>query len=139
VNPPKAVLDTNVLISALLFEGECAKLVPLWKNGRFVYLLSKPILEEYVRALAYPKFRLTDKEVKALIEEDLLPFIETVKTVSHKKVIVPKLKDRDDKKFLTAAVVGEAEYLVTGDRWLLEIEKYQNVLILRPSDFLKIF
>ena len=135
MKPPKAVLDTNVLISALLFDGECAKLVPLWKKGKFVCLLSKPILEEYVRALAYPKFQLTDKEIKALIEEDVLPFVETV---SEKKISVPRLKDRDDEKFLAASVAGEADYLVTGDRGLLELGKCRDVIIMAPSKFLPV-
>ncbi len=134
MKPPRVVLDTNVFISALLFGGECSRLVPLWQKRRFLYLLSRPILEEYVRTLAYPKFKLTEKEIKALIEEDLLPFVETI---PDKKASILRLKDQDDEKFLIAVVNGNADCLVTGDHELLGIETFRGIKIIQPSEFLK--
>ena len=55
----RVVLDTNVLISALLFSGVASDLVPLWQKEKITVLLSREILEEYLRVLAYPKFQLT--------------------------------------------------------------------------------
>lgn len=76
----RAVLDTNVLISALLFPGLPSRLVTAWQEGRLLPVVSPPILDEYLRALAYPKFKLTVEEISGLLEEALLPFIETVHT-----------------------------------------------------------
>ncbi len=74
-----AVLDTNVLISALLFTGSPSRLVPAWQASRFRPILSADILEEYLQVLAYPKFGLTAAEIRGLIEEEMLPFVETVR------------------------------------------------------------
>jgi putative PIN family toxin of toxin-antitoxin system len=134
VSRPRAVLDTNVLLSALLFEGEVSRLVALWQKGDFLFLLTRPILDEYLRALAYPKFQLTDREVKALIEEDLLPFVEVVQ---ESKRTVPRLKDRDDEKFLAACLGGKADVLVTGDKELLAVKSIGKTAIESPGDFLK--
>ena len=67
----RVVLDTNALVSALLFSGISSKLVSLWQNGLITPLLSREILDEYLRVLSYPKF--------ALSEEEILPFAEVVK------------------------------------------------------------
>ena len=94
----RAVLDTNVVVSALLFSGPPSQLVPAWQSGRLQPVLSAPILDEYIRVLAYPKFKLTSAEIRGLIEEALLPFIETVRTSPS---VIPKLRDPDDAKFIT--------------------------------------
>ena len=53
----RAVLDTNVILSALLFGGSTGGLVKAWQTGRFHLLLSRALLEEILRVLAYPKLR----------------------------------------------------------------------------------
>lgn len=64
----RAVLDTNVLISALIFRGSTNTLVPLWQQGKIRPLVSKVVLIEYLRALSYPKYGLSKSEVPALDE-----------------------------------------------------------------------
>ena len=59
----RVVLDTSALISALLFTDTAARLVPLWQSRRITVLVSKAILQEYLRVLAYPKFGLGDQEI----------------------------------------------------------------------------
>ena len=122
---PRAVLDTNVFVSALLFEGPTNRIVDLWQGGQFISLISKPILEEYLQVLAYPKFQLTDREIKSLIEDELLPFVEVV-------------SDRSDEKFLACARDGKADYIVTGDRVLLAVKEFEGTKIIKPSAFLTI-
>lgn len=130
----RVVLDTNVFISALLFEGDLSGLVSLWQKRKFLYLISRPILNEYLRVLTYPKFQLTDQEIKCLVEEDLLPYVEIVKEAG--RIAVPNLKDPDDRMFLEASVWGKADYLVTGDRAVAELRKFKGVEIIRPAEFL---
>lgn len=129
----RVVLDTNTLISALLFSGTASQLVPFWQCGRITVLLTKTILQEYLRTLPYPKFRLSDDEIRALIEEDLLPFVETVQAKKRLRVV---RRDPEDDKFLECALAGRAEYLVTGDRDLLELGSYRGVRILTVGEFL---
>jgi putative PIN family toxin of toxin-antitoxin system len=129
----RVVLDTNTIISALLFSGTASRLVPLWQSRRITVLLSKAILQEYLRVLTYPKFHLSDQEIRGLIEEELLPFVETVRVRKH---CVAVRRDPEDNKFLECAVAGQAEHLVTGDHDLLELGAYRGVTVLRVGDFL---
>ena len=61
----RVVLDTNTLISALLFTGVSSRLVSHWQTLRVTVLVSRAILEEYQRVLAYPKFKLEETEIRA--------------------------------------------------------------------------
>jgi putative PIN family toxin of toxin-antitoxin system len=130
----RVVLDTNTLISALLFSGTASRLVPLWQSRRITVLVSKEILQEYLRVLAYPKFQLGDHEIRALVEEELLPFAETVRVRRRLAVV---RRDPEDDKFLECAVAGRAEYLVTGDRDLRELGSYRGITILTVGEFLE--
>jgi uncharacterized protein len=67
----RVVLDTNAVISALLFSGVSSKLVSFWQEGLITRLLSREILDEYLRVLSYRKFELSEKEVKELIQRRL--------------------------------------------------------------------
>jgi len=130
----RVVLDTNTLISALLFSGTASRLVPLWQSRRITVLVSKEILQEYLRVLAYPKFQLGDHEIRALVEEELLPFAETIRVRRRLAVV---RRDPEDDKFLECAVAGRAEYLVTGDRDLRELGSYRRITILTVGEFLE--
>jgi putative PIN family toxin of toxin-antitoxin system len=133
---PRVVLDTNVLVSALLFFGPPNKLVTLWQEGRIVLLISKEVLVEYLRVLSYPKFGLTQAEIKALIAESVLPYVETVTVGTHPPVIS---EDPADDKFLFLADDGHARYIVSGDKHLLSLEKYRGIEILPARSFLESF
>ena len=76
----RVVLDTNVIVSALLFTGKASQLVDKWKSGSIVLLATKDIVLEYLRVLAYPKFKLTETEIEVLLNQEILPYIETIKT-----------------------------------------------------------
>jgi putative PIN family toxin of toxin-antitoxin system len=129
----RVVLDTNTIISALLFSGTASRLVPIWRSGRIQPLLSRPILDEYLRALAYPKFGLGADEIKELLGETFLPFAEVVRVT---KRLAIRVRDPDDRKFLECAVAGRAEFLVAGDRDLLALQSYRGLAILTAGDFL---
>ena len=132
----RVALDTHVLISALLFTGVSSELVPLWQKGAVTILLSREILEEYLRVLAYPKFKLSRQEIRVLIEGDLLPFVEIVNPGRRLKVVIT---DPSDDKFLECAVSGKADILISGDKALLAIGRYRRVQIQSPSQFLDAF
>jgi putative PIN family toxin of toxin-antitoxin system len=59
----RVVLDTNVLISALLFKGELSKIVRLWQTGKIIPVVSKETFEELRTVLEYPKFSLSGAEI----------------------------------------------------------------------------
>jgi predicted nucleic acid-binding protein len=70
----RVVLDTNAVSSTLLFSGTTSRIADLWQAQRIKPLLSKPFLEEYLRVLASPQFRLSAEEIRRLREEELLRF-----------------------------------------------------------------
>ena len=130
----RAVLDTNIIISALLFGGSASTLVPGWQHRRFALLASKPLVMEYIRVLHYAKFHLTSDEVRYVLEEELLPFIAPVKATRPPRVIHA---DPSDNQVLACAVAGKAEIIVSGDHHLLEVERYRRIPILPLSAFLQ--
>jgi putative PIN family toxin of toxin-antitoxin system len=115
----KAVLDTNVIVSALLFEGETSRLTDNWKQGRLTLILSPDIFAEMVRVLSYPKFQLEEEEIKNLLEEEILPYAEIINPKSRRKKYA---RDPQDDKFIHAALAGSADLIISGDRHLLELK-----------------
>jgi putative PIN family toxin of toxin-antitoxin system len=129
----RVVLDTNVLVSALLFTGPLSRLVSLWRERRIVLLLSKDVFIEYVRVLAYPKFKLTGEEIKALVDEYILPYGEMV-TVADNPAIIRE--DPADDKFLSLAAAGRARFILSGDKHLLALKKHGRAKIVAAREFL---
>jgi putative PIN family toxin of toxin-antitoxin system len=116
----RVVLDTNVVVSALLFEhGRLLWLRTAWMQGRCRPLVSAATVEELVRVLAYPKFRLSVDEREEILG-DYLPFVEVV-TVSRRSAAAPRCADPDDQMFLELGVAGHAALIVTGDEKLLGV------------------
>jgi putative PIN family toxin of toxin-antitoxin system len=129
----KVILDTDALVSALLFGGEPGRLVSLWEKGRVVPLVSREVLLEYVRVLGYPKFSLSAEDIQALIEEHVLPFAEMVSVPRTPRIV---REDPGDDKFLALAAAGRADFLISGDIHLLNLERHHGVEILTPRNFL---
>ncbi len=115
----RVVIDTNLLLSALIFGGKVAKLRLAWQNHQFIPLVSKVTVTELIRVLAYPKFKLTKSEQEDLLS-DYLPYCETVK-MPRKLPVIPPCRDKFDEPFLLLAKIGNADYLITGDQDLLSI------------------
>ncbi len=118
--PVRVVLDTNVVLSALVFGGGAAGRVRrAWQQGALVPLASNATVRELVRVLAYPKFRLTQAEQEELLA-DYLPYTKTVRILQPPPQ-VPECRDALDEPFMHLAVAGKAQVLVSGDRDLLAI------------------
>ena len=116
----RVVLDTNVVLSALVFRGGAAAQVrQAWQGGQVLPLASTTTVRELVRVLAYPKFRLSPAEQDDLLA-DYLPYAEVVR-IPHPPPTVPECRDALDLPFLHLAVAGIAKVLVSGDRDLLVI------------------
>lgn len=126
----RLVLDTNVLLSALLFPaGSLSWMRQAWQSGAVRPLTSRDTTAELLRVLAYPKFRLNDDEREDLLA-DYLPWCETVRV--SKPPLVPTCRDPFDRPFLELALVARADALVTGDADLLALAGTFSVPILTP-------
>ena len=131
----KVVLDTSVLISALLFRGELSKLVELWQKRKIMPVISKDTFQELRSVLEYPKFSLPQEEINKIIEDEILPYFEVVEVTKEIKGVC---RDPADDKFISCALSASAGYIVSGDKDLCELNRYRSVRIIAPSDFLKI-
>ena len=129
----RAVLDTNVVISALVFEGKSSALAPAWKHRQFTLLVSQALVTEYVRVLHYPKFRLTRQDIRYLLEEELLPFLTPVRVTRTPQVI---RADPSDDHVLACAVSGKADLIVSGDHHLLDLKRYRKIPIVPLAHFI---
>ena len=130
----KVVVDTNVLVSALLFGGKPAELIPLWQGRTIGPLSSKEIIDEYLRVLTYPKFTLSEEDINFLLYREVLPYFEVIDFYSNARTVK---KDSADDKFIRCAMAGKAKFIISGDHHLLAIKSYRKIKILSPADFLQ--
>jgi putative PIN family toxin of toxin-antitoxin system len=138
-NPPyKVVLDTNVLVSALLFKGdESVWLVPAWEAGLLVPLVSADIVAELARILneiGARKFGLDTAAIDAIVA-GYLRFAQSMPIDPVLHASLPKCRDRDDQKFLDLAHRAGADALITGDGALLGLARKTPFLILTVIKF----
>ena len=127
----RLVLDTNVLLSALLFPtGSLSWLRHAWQSQAIRPLASRDTTAELLRVLHYPKFRLNGDEREDLLS-DYLPWCETV--IVSKPPAVPACRDPCDRPFLELALAGQADALVTGDGDLLALASVFSVPVLTPN------
>src|SRR5512137_2661990 len=89
----RVVFDTNVLVSAILLKGRLTKLVDIWKRGAIQPVISRETFGEFTTVLSYPKFALTGHDIKAIIEDEIIPFFEVI---DIKKKIRGVCRDPDD-------------------------------------------
>lgn len=107
-----------------------------WQNNRFTPLASEVTISELVRVLTCPKFKLTNSEQEDLLS-DYLSFCDTILMLDTLPV-VPECRDPFDIPFLLLAVVGQANYLVTGDGDLLCLSDKFFCPILTVDQFLTV-
>lgn len=134
----RVVLDTNLVLSALVFQS--SRLTPLrnlWQTGRIHPLISRETAAELIRALTYPKFKLTASEQEELLA-DYLPYCLTTLLPNPLLVILP-CRDQADIPFLQLALAGKADVLVTGDKDLLVLAGMFDCRILAADVFLTEF
>jgi uncharacterized protein len=134
VKAPRAVLDTNVLVSALLFRsGRLSWLRQAWQTMALRPVMAKPTTEELLRVLAYPKFRLSAADVEALLEE-LLPWVEVFAAPIPSVVKRWTVRDPKDQIFLDLALGAGVDLLVTGDADLLVLsDQVEGLQICQPA------
>jgi uncharacterized protein len=132
----KVVLDTNILVSALLFHGELSGIIDLWKKGALVPIFSRETFAEFKAVLEYPKFSLKQQEIQMIIEEEVMPYFEITAVTDKTETVC---RDPDDDKLIACALSASAEFLVTGDKDLLALKKHKALRIINASMLLKMF
>ena len=130
----KIVLDTNVLISALVFGGKPRQVLETAIKGQIKLILTENIIRELRGVLEGKKFQ-HPAEIMDLIINELEALAEIVKPKERITVIE---KDPENNRVLECAQEAQADYIVSGDKYLLEIEDFKETKILTPEEFLDI-
>jgi putative PIN family toxin of toxin-antitoxin system len=130
----RVVLDTNTVVSALLFpRGQLGWMRQIWSDGGMLPLVSADTVRELIRVMAYPKFELDRGDINAALSA-YLPFAETL-AVEAAPSSQPACRDPDDQMFVDLATAGEAEVLVSGDAELHEMAGQVSFAIETPAVF----
>jgi hypothetical protein len=134
----RVVLDTNVVVSGVIKEeGPPGQILSrLFQARQYISVTSLEILAEIREVLQRPKIRRyhgwTDEEIDAFVT-----FLYAESDVTEGTLTVKVARDPQDNKFLACASEGNADYLVSGDDDLLQIEVFERTQIVRPRVFLE--
>jgi putative PIN family toxin of toxin-antitoxin system len=129
----KVVLDTNVLISAILFGGKPRQILEKAIRGEIRLCLSEPILEELKGVLQRSKFDYAPEMIQFILTE----LTAIADFVNPSEIINVVLEDPEDNRILECAVEAKANYVISGDFRLLKLSKYLNIEILNAATFLE--
>ncbi|MBL8100504.1 MAG: putative toxin-antitoxin system toxin component, PIN family [Anaerolineales bacterium] len=127
----RVVLDTNILISSVL-GGALVLVLEKWDKENFTVIVTTDIVSEYFEVLNRPKFELTQETIDK-ITRYIYQFSEFV--VPEEKIHFIKDDPKDD-KFLEAAIAGKVDYIVSGDKHLLDLKEFRSIPILSGREFL---
>ena len=132
----RIVLDTNIFVSSLISDkGNPAKIIRWWLEEKYDVVLTEPILAEILSVTDYDRIKKKYAKVNenrleftALISEQAI-WVEPIDTLN---IIVA---DESDNRYFECALAGNAQYIVTVDKHLLDFGEYEGISILTPAAF----
>lgn len=127
---PRAVLDTNVIVSGFGWPGAPAEILDATLDGRLVLVTSPPLLAELRRVLGYPKLA---KVITGGAQ--LADLVEESGVVVLPSRVFAVIDDESDNRVLEAAVEGAADYIVSGDDHLLGLGSFQGIPVMPPAEY----
>lgn len=136
----RVVLDTNVLVSALVAANSApAQILARCQRGELELVVSPDSLAELRRVLHYPRIRSRLRYSDDQIEAFVAYLEQTAAILSPALTVQAVPDDADDDLFVALALEAEAPYLISGDKHLLSVGRYQGVTILKPAAFLQLW
>ena len=133
----KITSDTNTIISATFWSGSSDKIISQAEVKEIELVLSNDIIKEYGEVLNY-------KEIQDKIKDKKLEMKRTVgKIISISTMVIPKEKvniikdDPDDNAILECAKAGNVDFIISNDKHLLKLKKFENIPILTPDEFVE--
>lgn len=132
-NNVRIVVDTNLFISAIVFGGLPRKLLDLVAEDRVIVVIAEEILTEIRRIIAvkFSAFLPDLAKVERLLDEYAV-------WVRLGTISLSVSRDSDDDKFIETAIVGNCQFIVSGDRDLLDLKMYKGVKIVNAAEFLSL-
>jgi len=132
----KTVLDANVIVSAAVWGGNPRKIIKRVADGLDKLFIAEYIIDELEDVLRRPIFGLSSEEAELRIAE--IERLGKKVAASPERRVTGVCRDPDDDIYLECAVSAGADYLITGDRDLLDIKEYGGVKIVNARDYLDI-
>jgi putative PIN family toxin of toxin-antitoxin system len=127
---PRVVFDTNIFLSAFTFGGKPEVALEMARAGRIQLVVSAIILGE-LAAILKSKFAWDDEDIREALRV-VGRHADLVKPIRRLQI----LEDDADNRVLGCAVEGLAEWIISGDRHLLNLKEFRGIPIVRVSDFL---
>jgi len=121
----RVVLDTNVLVSAIISDGKSRELLKKGITNQYSILISDLILKELIVVLRRPKFKISEDEVQRII----LAIIRTADVVNVITQIEAVKEDPKDDMIIETAIDGGADIIVTGDSHLIALETFKGIKV----------
>jgi putative PIN family toxin of toxin-antitoxin system len=128
--PLRIVIDTNILISSIVFGGKPRQIIKLLQENKIIAIITPVLVAELLEILT-KKFQFIPTRI-ALIQE----LINENFTIVNPTEVIHVIRDEDDNRVLEAAIEGHCIYIVTGDNDLLDVKTFKNIQILTPDEFL---
>lgn len=130
----RIVLDTNVLLSAIVCNGKPRKLFQMGIDGKYKILISKETLDELSEVIQRPKFKMTREGIVRIVSA-LMETGQNVQITSNFEVIN---NDPDDNIIINTAYDGNADYIVSGDKDIKDLKNFKKIKIVSVDEMLKI-
>jgi len=128
----KIILDTDVLLSAILFSGPPAQILKAWRDGRLQLGLSREVLAEYQKAGECLAGQFPGLDLRPLL--DMIQ--DKAEMFSVQSLLAPICADAENDKFLACALAAKSKVIVSEDKHLLKVSGSQGIKVLKPREFL---
>jgi putative PIN family toxin of toxin-antitoxin system len=131
----RIVLDTNVLISGIFFTGPPNKILRAWKERKLQVVFSPDIYFEYLRVAELISSKYPNIEIS-----EILNLMAVHAEIIQSSTLPDQVcEDPDDDKFIACALSGKVDFIISGDKKLLQLSEYEGIRILKPRTFCEEF
>ena len=132
----KVVLDTNTLISGILWDGNEARVIEEAENNKVQLFISQKLLQELEGVLKREKFTRKLEGKESTVEQAVAKIALIATLIEPAKKINIIKDDPDDNRVLECAVTARADVIISGDKHLLKLQTYSEIDIMSAGDFL---
>ena len=131
--PLTAVFDTNILFSATGWRGNPFQCVERARSGQFREFTCPELMEELAEKLETRLLFSADQ-----VAETLADYLGFLQVIQIPKALSAVCRDPDDNMVLECALEGRAQYIVSGDKDLLDLKEFRGIRIVRAAEFLSL-